>query len=41
MFPAGHRVFAEGGYADKFWLVESGTTLFPPPARARPARPGY
>jgi len=24
MFPAGHRVFAEGGYADKFWLVESG-----------------
>ena len=24
MFPAGHRIFAEGGYADKFWLVESG-----------------
>ena len=24
MFPAGHRVFAEGGYVDKFWLIESG-----------------
>ena len=24
MFPAGHRIFAEGGYADKFWLIESG-----------------
>lgn len=24
MFPAGYRIFAEGGYADKFWLVESG-----------------
>jgi CRP-like cAMP-binding protein len=24
MFPPGHRIFAEGGYADKFWLVESG-----------------
>ncbi|HEX9041685.1 MAG TPA: cyclic nucleotide-binding domain-containing protein [Trebonia sp.] len=24
MFPAGFRIFAEGGYADKFWLVESG-----------------
>jgi CRP/FNR family transcriptional regulator, cyclic AMP receptor protein len=24
MFPAGHRIFAQGGYADKFWLVESG-----------------
>jgi CRP-like cAMP-binding protein len=24
MFPAGHRIFAEGGYADKFWLVECG-----------------
>jgi CRP/FNR family transcriptional regulator, cyclic AMP receptor protein len=24
MFPAGQRIFAEGGYADKFWLVESG-----------------
>ena len=24
MFPAGHRIFAEGGYAGSFWLVESG-----------------
>ena len=24
MFPVGYRIFAEGGYADKFWLVESG-----------------
>jgi CRP/FNR family cyclic AMP-dependent transcriptional regulator len=24
MFPAGHRLFAEGDYADKFWLIESG-----------------
>ena len=24
MFPVGHRIFAEGGYAGKFWLVESG-----------------
>jgi CRP-like cAMP-binding protein len=24
MFPAGHRMFADGGYADRFWLVESG-----------------
>jgi CRP/FNR family cyclic AMP-dependent transcriptional regulator len=24
IFPAGRRMFAEGGYADKFWLVESG-----------------
>jgi len=24
IFPAGRRIFAEGGYADKFWLVESG-----------------
>ena len=24
VFPVGYRIFAEGGYADKFWLVESG-----------------
>ena len=24
MFPAGFRVFADGGYADRFWLIESG-----------------
>lgn len=24
LFPAGHRIFADGDYADKFWLVESG-----------------
>jgi CRP/FNR family transcriptional regulator, cyclic AMP receptor protein len=24
MFPAGHRVFEEGGFASKFWLVQSG-----------------
>jgi CRP-like cAMP-binding protein len=24
MFPAGHRLFADGEYADKFWLIESG-----------------
>ena len=24
MFPPGHRIFADGDYADKFWLVESG-----------------
>lgn len=24
MFPARHRIFADGGNADKFWLVESG-----------------
>jgi CRP-like cAMP-binding protein len=24
MFPAGHRIFADGDYADKFWLIESG-----------------
>jgi CRP-like cAMP-binding protein len=24
MFPAGHRLFAAGGYADKFWLIQSG-----------------
>jgi len=24
VFPVGYRVFAEGGYADKFWLIESG-----------------
>jgi CRP/FNR family transcriptional regulator, cyclic AMP receptor protein len=23
-FPAGHRIFAEGGFADKFWLIRSG-----------------
>jgi CRP/FNR family transcriptional regulator, cyclic AMP receptor protein len=23
-FPAGHRIFAEGGYASKFWLIQSG-----------------
>jgi len=24
MFPAGHRIFADGGYVAKFWLLESG-----------------
>jgi CRP/FNR family transcriptional regulator, cyclic AMP receptor protein len=24
MFPAGHRIFADGGYAGKFWLVRAG-----------------
>jgi CRP/FNR family cyclic AMP-dependent transcriptional regulator len=24
MFPAGHRIFADGEYADKFWLIQSG-----------------
>jgi CRP/FNR family transcriptional regulator, cyclic AMP receptor protein len=24
MFPSGHRIFADGDYADKFWLIESG-----------------
>jgi CRP-like cAMP-binding protein len=24
MFPARHRIFADGDYADKFWLVQSG-----------------
>ena len=24
MFPAGHRIFADGDYADKFWLIQSG-----------------
>jgi CRP-like cAMP-binding protein len=23
-FPAGHRIFADGKYADEFWLIESG-----------------
>jgi CRP/FNR family transcriptional regulator, cyclic AMP receptor protein len=23
-FPAGHRIFEDGGYADRFWLVRSG-----------------
>jgi CRP/FNR family cyclic AMP-dependent transcriptional regulator len=23
-FPAGHRIFEEGGYAVKFWLIQSG-----------------
>ena len=23
-YPAGHRLFADGNYADKFWLIESG-----------------
>jgi CRP/FNR family transcriptional regulator, cyclic AMP receptor protein len=24
MFPAGHRIFADGGYGGGFWLIESG-----------------
>ena len=24
LFPAGHRIFGEGDYADHFWLIESG-----------------
>jgi CRP/FNR family cyclic AMP-dependent transcriptional regulator len=24
-FPSGHRVFAEGGVADRFWLLQDGT----------------
>lgn len=27
MFPAGHRIFADGDYADRFWLIESGYVL--------------
>lgn len=23
-FPAGHRIFEEGGFASKFWLIQSG-----------------
>jgi CRP-like cAMP-binding protein len=23
-FPAGHRIFGEGGFAGKFWLIQSG-----------------
>jgi CRP-like cAMP-binding protein len=23
-FPAGHRIFEEGGYAGRFWLIQSG-----------------
>jgi hypothetical protein len=24
MFPAAHRMFADGGYADRFWLIRAG-----------------
>jgi hypothetical protein len=24
MFPPGHRIFADGDYAGKFWLIQSG-----------------
>ena len=24
MFPAGHRIFTDGDYADRFWLIQSG-----------------
>jgi len=24
VFPAGHRIFEEGGFASKFWLIQSG-----------------
>ena len=24
MFPAGHRIFADGGFTTKFWLIRSG-----------------
>ncbi len=24
LFPAGHRIFADGGYVGSFWLIESG-----------------
>jgi len=24
MFPAGHRIFEDGGFASKFWLIQSG-----------------
>lgn len=24
LFPAGHRIFGEGDYADHFWLIQSG-----------------
>lgn len=24
MFPAQHRILADGGYADRFWLIQSG-----------------
>jgi CRP/FNR family cyclic AMP-dependent transcriptional regulator len=25
MFPVGHRIFADGGFATKFWLIRSGS----------------
>jgi CRP/FNR family cyclic AMP-dependent transcriptional regulator len=27
MFPAGHRIFTDGGYAGSFWLIESGSVI--------------
>ena len=27
MFPAGHRIFEDGGYASRFWLIRSGRVL--------------
>jgi CRP/FNR family transcriptional regulator, cyclic AMP receptor protein len=26
-FPAGHRIFSDGGHVDKFWLIQSGRVL--------------
>lgn len=26
-FPAGHRIFADGGHAGRFWLIQSGSVL--------------
>lgn len=26
-FPPGHRIFADGGFASKFWLIQSGSVI--------------
>ncbi len=31
MFPARHRIFADGDYADKFWLIQSGYVVLDVP----------
>jgi hypothetical protein len=31
MFPAGHRIFADGGYVGGFWLIESATSPWTSP----------
>lgn len=27
MFPAGHRIFEDGGFASKFWLIQAGRAV--------------